>query len=156
MNSSTKEEFAEQAEKENLKNKMDKERKMQHTEIIKKLKSLSDPKAVEGMAIFGIAPKNNYGVPIPNLRKIAKETGTNHKLAQKLWKTNIRDARILASMIDDPNIVTKAQMEKWVENFNSWDVCDQVCMNLFRKTSFAHKKAVEWSKRKGIDICKQG
>jgi len=86
VNSSTKEEFAEQVEKENLKNKMDKERKMQHTEIIKKLKSLSDPKAVEGMAIFGITPKNNYGVSIPNLRKIGKRNINLNRKAMKQLK----------------------------------------------------------------------
>jgi 3-methyladenine DNA glycosylase AlkD len=51
----------------------------------------------------------------------------------------------LASIIDDKKLVTAGQMDKWVRDFDSWDVCDQVCMNLFRHTSFAHKKAVEWA-----------
>ena len=118
---------------------------MQYNDILKKLKSLSDPKAVEGMARYGINLENTYGVSIPNLRKMAKEIGIDHSLAQKLWTSNIHEARILASMIDEPEMVTEEQMESWVKDFDSWDVCDQCCMNLFDKTEFAYHKAVEWS-----------
>jgi len=121
---------------------------MQAKEILKKLKSLSDPKAVVGMARFGIAPKNTYGISIPNLRKIAKEIGISHSLAQQLWDSGIHEARILAGLIGEPDKVTERQMEKWVKDFDSWDVCDQVCSNLFDKTEFAFLKAIEWSKRK--------
>jgi len=115
--------------------------------IIKKLKSLSDPKAVEGMTRFGINPKNTYGVSIPNLRKISKKIGKDHSLAQQLWDSGIHEARILASMIDNPRQVTKKQMDVWIKDFDSWDVCDQSCMNLFDKTPMAWEKAVEWTKR---------
>ncbi|MFC2056271.1 DNA alkylation repair protein [Chloroflexota bacterium] len=118
---------------------------MQYNDILQKLKSLSDPIAVEGMARFGINPENTLGVSVPNLRKIAKETGKDHALAQQLWVSDIHEARILASMIDSPGMVTEEQMESWVKDFDSWDVCDQCCMNLFGKTSFAYRKAVEWS-----------
>ena len=120
---------------------------MQYKEVLEKLKSLSNPKNVEGMAHFGINSKNTYGISIPNLRKIAKETGKNHELAQQLWESGIHEARILASMIDNPKMVTEEQMEKWIKDFDSWDVCDQVCMNLFDKTNFAYDKVIEWSKR---------
>ena len=118
---------------------------MQCNDVLEKLKTLSDPKAVEGMAQFGINPENTYGVSIPNLRRIAKEVGVDHALAQQLWVSGIHDARILASMIDDPKIVTEEQMESWVKDFDSWDVCDECCMNLFVKTRFAYQKASEWS-----------
>ena len=121
---------------------------MQYNDILKKLKVLSNPEAVEGMARFGINPENTYGVSIPNLRKIAKETGKNHTLAQKLWASGIHEARILASMIDEPTAVSEEQMERWVKDFDSWDVCDQCCMNLFEKTKFAYQKCVEWSSNK--------
>lgn len=119
-----------------------------YEKIMRNLKTLSDPKAVEGMARFGINPTNTYGVSIPNLRKIAKEAGRNHILAQQLWESGIHEARILAGIIDDPKTVSEEQMETWVREFDSWDVCDQCCSNLFDKTEFAHKKAFEWSKRK--------
>jgi 3-methyladenine DNA glycosylase AlkD len=120
---------------------------MDYEEILKQLKSLSDSKAVAGMARFGINPKDTYGVSIPVLRKMAKQIGRNHLLAKKLWTLGIHEARILAGMIDPPEEVSEDQMEKWVKDFDSWDVCDQVCSNLFDKTKFAHKKAIEWSER---------
>jgi 3-methyladenine DNA glycosylase AlkD len=115
--------------------------------LIKKIKSLSNPNAVAGMARFGINPKNTYGVSIPVLRKMAKEIGKNHLLAQRLWNSGVHEARILAGMIDSPDEVTEKQMERWVRDFDSWDVCDQVCSNLFDRTKFAHKKAMDWSRR---------
>ncbi len=120
---------------------------MQYSDIIQKLKSLSDPEAVKGMARFGINPENTYGVSIPNLRKIAKEAGENHDLAQQIWASNVHEARILASMIDEPKMVTEEQMEAWVKDFDSWDVCDQVCMNLFEKVPIAWKKIIDWTER---------
>ncbi|MBS7251918.1 MAG: DNA alkylation repair protein [Candidatus Freyarchaeota archaeon] len=120
---------------------------MQYEDILKKLRALSNPKAVEGMARFGINPENTYGVSIPNLRKMAKEIGKDHSLAQQLWSSGLHEARILASMIDDPNQLTGKQMDLWIKDFNSWDVCDQCCMNLFSKTSMAWEKAIEWTKR---------
>jgi|SRR3989337_829386 len=96
--------------------------KPQYNETLQKLKALSNPKAVEGMKRFGINPNNTYGVSIPNLRKMAKHVGTNHTLAQQLWKSRIHEARIIASMIDDPKMVTEEQFENWVKDIGSWDV----------------------------------
>ncbi len=120
---------------------------MEYEKIIKKLKSLSSSETIIGMARYGITPENTYGVSIPNLRKIIKEIGKRHKLAQKLWTINIRETQILASMIEDPEMVTEEQMEGWVKEFNYWEICDQCCMNLFEKTRFAYKKAIEWSSK---------
>lgn len=118
-----------------------------YEQVMKRLKSLSNPKAVAGMARFGINPKNTYGVSIPNLRTLAKEIGRSHLLALQLWKSGIHEARILASMVSEPKMVTEEQMEKWANEFDSWDVCDQCCGNLFDKTRFAFRKATEWSER---------
>jgi 3-methyladenine DNA glycosylase AlkD len=120
---------------------------MECGEVIAKLKSLSSPSAVAGMAKYGINPNKNYGVSIPNLRLVAKEAGTDHRLAQQLWASGIHDAKILASMIDDAQCVTEEQLENWVKDFDSWDVCDQCCMNLFANAKLAHQKAAQWSKR---------
>ncbi|MBM3257840.1 MAG: DNA alkylation repair protein [Candidatus Nealsonbacteria bacterium] len=121
---------------------------MNSQEIIKKLKSLSSKKNVAGMARFGINPKYALGVNVPVLRELAKKTGKDHKLALSLWKSRIHEIRILASMVDEADKVTEKQMESWVKEFNSWDLCDQCCMNLFDKTPFAWKKATDWTKRK--------
>ncbi|MFZ1082552.1 MAG: DNA alkylation repair protein [Candidatus Kryptoniota bacterium] len=117
-------------------------------EIIVHLKSLSNPKNVAGMARFGISSKNTLGISIPALRDTAKKIGKNHALALELWNSGIHEARILAGFVDDPESVTESQIEKWVNDFDSWDVCDQVCSGLFDKTEFALKKAREWSGRK--------
>lgn len=116
--------------------------------ILSRLKALSNPKNVAGMARFGINPNNTYGVSIPALRAMAKEVGKNHILAQGLWDSGVHEARILAGFIDEPRLVSEKQMEKWVKDFDSWDVCDQVCSGLFDKTAFAYPKAVEWCGRK--------
>jgi 3-methyladenine DNA glycosylase AlkD len=130
--------------------------KIQYDNILKKLKSLSNPRAVEGMAKYGITPDRVCGVSIPNLRKMAKEIGKNHDLAQQLWASGIHEALILASMIDDPTMVTGEQMESWAVDFDSWDICDQCCSNLFDKTEFAYQKAVEWSSREGEFVKRAG
>ncbi|PKL66291.1 MAG: DNA alkylation repair protein [Methanobacteriales archaeon HGW-Methanobacteriales-1] len=116
-------------------------------EIIKELESLSNPEDVEGMARFGINPEKVYGVRIPELRRIAKKAGKDHVLAKELWSFAYHETRILATMIEDPVEVTEEQMENWVVDFDTWDICDQCCMNLFDKTPFAYKKVFEWSKR---------
>jgi len=121
---------------------------VQYNDIIQRLKSLADPGAVEGMARFVSNPNNTYGVSVPNLRKIAGEAGKDHDLAQQLWASGIHEARLLAGMIDQPKLVTGEQMESWVKDFDSWDVCDQCCSNLFDKTRLAYRKAAEWSRRK--------
>jgi 3-methyladenine DNA glycosylase AlkD len=131
---------------------------MDYEKIIKQLKSASSPKNIEGMAKFGINPKHALGINIPVLRKLAKEinkhadykdsSSAKHKLALKLWASKIHEVRILASMVDVPKKATEKQMDMWISKFNSWDLCDQVCMNLFDKTPFAFDKAVEWSKLK--------
>ena len=120
---------------------------MRHNEIIQKIKSLASPENVAGMARFGINPANTYGVPIPILRKMARETGKDHELALALWESGIHEARLLACFIDRPDMVTEEQMESWVKDFDSWDVCDQCCSNLFDHTAIAHEKALEWCGR---------
>jgi len=121
---------------------------MNSKQIISKLKSHANPKNAEGMARFGISTKGTLGVPIPILRKMAKEIGKNHKLAQELWKSKIHEARLLACFIDEPEKVTKSQINSWAKDFDSWDTCDQCCGNLFDKTDFAWEKAHELVHRK--------
>lgn len=121
-------------------------KKVKADEILKKLKTLASPRNLKGMARFGINTEKTLGVRVPLLRALARQIGKDHKTAQDLWDSGIHEARILASMVDDFSLVNEKQMEKWVKGFNSWDVCDQVCMNLFDKTPFAFKKAVQWTK----------
>jgi len=116
-------------------------------DILKQLKSQARPDQLAGMARFAIVGDKRMGIAIPVLRQMAKQIGQNHQLALKLWQTNIPEAMILASMTAEPEKVTEAQMEDWVKDINSWDVCDQTCMNLWEKTALAVKKINQWSKR---------
>jgi len=116
-------------------------------EVLARLEKSGSEKDRQGMARFGINAEKAFGVRIPVMRALAKEIGKDRALADRLWRSGYHEARILAGMVDDPKSVTERQMEEWVVEFNSWDLCDQVILNLFEKTPFAYKKAVEWHKR---------
>lgn len=116
-------------------------------EALNRLKANAKADRLEGMARYGMAVERRLGVSVPDIRKLAKELGKNHKLALELWKTGIAEAKIVAAMIDEPDKLTERQMEEWVKDINSWDVCDQVCMNLFEKSPLAWKKILDWSER---------
>jgi 3-methyladenine DNA glycosylase AlkD len=118
---------------------------MRRSEVLSTLRKLSDPVNVAGMARFGIKPALAYGVPKPALRRLARDIGKDHGLAQRLWATGVHEAMVLASMIDDPLKVTVDQMDAWANDFDNWDVCDQCCLNLFWKTAFAYEKAEDWT-----------
>jgi 3-methyladenine DNA glycosylase AlkD len=115
--------------------------------LVERLRALGSPGNAAGMARFGIRPAKALGVPIPALRAIARETGRDHALALALWETGIHEARILATMVDEPARVTPAQMTRWAEAFDSWDVCDQACGNLFRRTPHAWDLVPAWAAR---------
>jgi 3-methyladenine DNA glycosylase AlkD len=119
---------------------------MDYNDVINQLKSMSNPKNVEGMARYGINPNNNLGISIYKLRPLAKKIGKNHELSIKLWNSGIHDARLLAVFIEDPAQVTEEQMDSWAQDFDSWDICDQACTSLFDLTPYAWEKVFEWAK----------
>ena len=116
-------------------------------DVLDKLQSKARPEQLKGMAKYGMTVEQRLGVSVPDMRKLAKEIGRDHKLALDLWRTGIAEARIVAAMVGDPDKLTEEQMEDWVKGINSWDVCDQVCMNLFEKNQLAWKKIVDWAER---------
>jgi 3-methyladenine DNA glycosylase AlkD len=117
-------------------------------EIVERLRSLGNPANLPGMARYGIDVSHAVGVTIPVLRGIARETGTDHDLALGLWRTEVHEARILASMVDDPALVGVRQMDAWARDFDSWDLCDQVCGNLFDRTARAMDRIPVWAGRR--------
>ena len=114
-------------------------------DVLDKLQSKAKPEQLAGMAKYGIRVEGRLGVSVPDMRRLAKELGRDHKLALELWRTGIAEARIVAGMVGDPAKLTEEQMEEWVKGIDSWDVCDQVCMNLFEKNQLAWKKIIDWS-----------
>ncbi len=99
------------------------------------------------MGRFGIDTRNALGVTVTELRGLARRIGRDHDLAAALWQSEIHEARLLATMVDEPSSVTEAQMERWVSDLTSWDLCDQLCGNLFDRTPYAFDRALGWSRR---------
>jgi 3-methyladenine DNA glycosylase AlkD len=124
--------------------------------VVRELRAMGKPANVEGMRRFGITGKEMLGVSMPELRRLARRVGRSHELALELWATGIHDARVLAALVDEPERVTEKQMEEWVGEFDSWDVCDGCCGNLFDKTPFAYAKALRWSRDQGEFIKRAG
>jgi 3-methyladenine DNA glycosylase AlkD len=121
---------------------------MDVADVIEQLRAMGSPKNVAGMATSGVTPSTEVcGIPIPKLRSLAKSCGRDHAFAQELWGSTVYEARIMASMVDVPSAVTVEQMERWVADFDTWELCDQTCSNLFDRTTYAEDKAFEWSER---------
>ncbi len=107
---------------------------MEKDKIVNILHQLSQPENLTGMARHDIQTRNALGVPIPKLRKLATEIGKNHSLSLQLWRTEIHEVRILAKIIAESSESPEEQLEEWVKDYNSWDLCDQCCINFFPKT----------------------
>lgn len=112
-------------------------------EILAELQRLADPAFAKQHERFGSFAAQKLGIRVPDLRALAKGN-CSHTLAQQLWQTGIHEARILATMVDDPKQVTRQQMDAWIQDFDAWDICDQACCNLFEPTPFALDCALEW------------
>lgn len=115
--------------------------------VIADLQQLASPEFRTGMARFGIVNETALGIKVPVLRAYAKKAGKNHPLALQLWETRIHEARLLAIFMADWKLVDEQLMEQWLKDFNSWDICDQCCGELFDKTPLAFQKAAEWTTR---------
>lgn len=127
--------------------------------IVAELRDMGSETARAGMARYGIRVDDAFGVSVTELRKLAKRLGRDHALALALWATGKHEARLLACFVDAPAEVTEAQMERWVADFDSWDLCDQATTSLFDRSPYAWAKArawaareEEWTKRAGFTL----
>src|SRR4051794_28642673 len=121
---------------------------MELAEVIKKIKNLESETNRAGQARFGIKDVQNYGLSQPQMKAIAKEAGkNNHELALALWQTGIHEARHIAILMADKKQFTEALAERWLKDFNSWDIVDNACSVIFCRLPFAYEKAIEWSGR---------
>lgn len=119
---------------------------MNFEEIIKLLESKRNPRNEEGMRRFGIKGNIILGISVMELRKIAKMIGKNHELAIKLWNSGVHEARILAALVETPDNLTEKQLEKWVSEIDSWDVCDMLTNALLDRSEMAISKMEKWAK----------
>ena len=115
--------------------------------VMAELRAMARPESLAGMARYGIRTEQALGLSIYVLRPMARGLRNDHELALALWETGVHEARLLAGFIDDPRLVGEQQMEAWVAELDSWDVCDQLCSSLFDRTALAWDKAVEWAGR---------
>jgi 3-methyladenine DNA glycosylase AlkD len=102
----------------------------------------------EGMARFGIVADKVFGVSVNDVRRLGKQLGRDHALAQKLWATGWYEARMLVPFVAEPSRVTPSQMDRWARDFDNWAICDGLCFHLFDKTPHAWAKVTAWSRRK--------
>ena len=115
--------------------------------LLLRLKRMGSRRNVEGMGRFGIRPRVAYGVSLADMRTLAKKMGRNHRQALALWETGVHEARMLAALTADPAEATRAQLETWAADFESWDICDTCCGSFIDKTPWAWSLADEWSRR---------
>ncbi len=101
----------------------------------------------ENLVRFGIRADPAFGVSMENVQRLGKSLGRSHDLAAALWATGWYEARLLASFVDEPALVTPEQMDRWTEDFDNWAICDTLCFHLFDRTPHAWEKARQWSER---------
>ena len=117
-------------------------------DVVARLRKLGSKSVRDGMLRYGIPNENAFGVSVGKIQKLSKELGRNHELALALWETGFYEARMLAAFVDDPKLVTPAQMDRWCKDFDNWGIVDTVCFKLFDVTPHAWKKVEQWSKRR--------
>ena len=100
--------------------------------------------ASRSMREKGLVYKMNFGVEIPRLKMIASDIGKNHDLAQALWKEEIRECKILATMIQPIDSFCPEIADIWVYNIQTIEIAEQACMNLFQYLPYASEKAFQW------------
>jgi 3-methyladenine DNA glycosylase AlkD len=115
-------------------------------EVLAWLERVGTRRTVEGMARYGLPSDRAFGVTVGAMRAIAKRIGKDHAMAAALWKSGWYEARMMASLVDDPALVTGRQMEAWAADFADWGICDTACFHLFSRTPHGWEKARRWSK----------
>ena len=118
---------------------------MDLNDIIKFFEDNIDEKNLETMARLKVGSDKKYGIKMPVLRKLAKEIGKDHELALELWNHGYHESRLLATLIEDSSKVSEEQLDKWVDDFDTWDIVDQACINILVKMPQAISKIPLWA-----------
>jgi len=120
---------------------------MLREQVLAQLYSRASEHNRAGQARFGIKPRHNLGLSVRDLRELAGQIRIDHGLATELWESGIHEARILCSMIADPALITADLVDRWTAEFDSWDIVDQFCQNLYWRLPFAEQKVDEYCQR---------
>ncbi|MBU2488513.1 MAG: DNA alkylation repair protein [Proteobacteria bacterium] len=129
---------------------------MTYEDLMNRLREQGDPLAAAGMARYGIRGGEVLGVTIPFLASLASGAGRDDALAERLWLSKVHEARVLAVMVADPGNPDLVRMDRWVRDFDSWDICDQAMNRLFRHHPRAREKALEYAAREPLFVKRAG
>ena len=125
-------------------------------EILKELERRGTRHNRDGMARYAIVAPQVFGVSVGDIRQLGKRTGKDHDLALALWETGWYEARMLTAFVDDPGLVTPAQMDRWTRDFDNWAICDTLCFHLYDKTPHAWSKIEKWSRQRAEFVKRAG
>lgn len=114
-------------------------------EVLSELEALAEPEKAKGLAHYGIPEENALGIRMPVLRKLAREIGKDQALAEELWQHRYHECKLLATLVAEPKRFSLADADCWVNDIYSWDVCDQLCINLLRETEYAWELPQRWA-----------
>lgn len=112
------------------------------------LNAASSPTQRAGLARYGIPDRHALGVPMRDIQALGKRIGRQHALAQPLWDSRIYEARLLVAFVADPARLTVAQMDRWCRDFDSWAVCDTLCLHLFDRSQHAWTRVGAWARKR--------
>ena len=109
----------------------------------------------QSMREQGIDYKLNFGIELPRLKEISLRYEKNHALAQALWKENVRECKILASMLQPIDSFLPEIADMWVETVERQEIAELTCMNLFQHLPYASEKAFQWmaDEREFFQVC---
>lgn len=116
------------------------------SQALQRLQGQARPDQLAGMARFGLTGDTRLGLSVPALRTLGKQLGVDHALALALWDTAIPDAQILAALVADPGQLSVSEMNHWTQGMRAWDVCDQACLNAFRRSPLAWARIPVWAR----------
>lgn len=121
---------------------MDTEKQLK--EIKQSFRQMMDGKVAQSMRDKGLDYHLNWGATLPRLREKANMIGNDYDLAIALWKENIRECKILATMIMPPNKVQPEVIDIWMEQTPTQEIAEQAAFNLYQHLPFAPEKAYTW------------
>lgn len=113
-------------------------------EIKQSFRQMMDGSVAASMRTKGVDYKLNWGATLPRLREKAEEIGKNYDLAIALWKENVRECKILATMIMPPSEVLPEVIDIWMEQTPTQEIAEQAAFNLYQYLPYAPEKAYTW------------
>ena len=113
-------------------------------EIKQSLRQLMDGQTAQSMRDKGVDYKLNWGASIPMLREKAEEIGKDYDLAIELWKADVRECKILATMVMPAEQILPEVVDIWMEQTPSLEIAEQAAFNLYQHLPYAPEKAYQW------------